>query len=271
MEKPPNLKVDEAAYEETLERYKEEIEEEIEIHPDLAMLAAKEEEGRPGETPIRRRATTLHEGEVLYLKYWNYWVRAGVRADDRVDIFFPDFENTNARIFNLIADIGVTTAPSSGEVHIWEKIRTVWAWLLNNVSYSTAYSTIATREWPSIDEFAAYYETHGNLVWGTCFTKAHLFASLLGRVGIPRWRIMSVSAHHTFDGNPPTASHVYVAVYVNERWYYLDPTFVFAVPVLPEFDSISSVGLLPTMDYVHPFTGIPIPLSGFTRIPMLDG
>lgn len=264
-----NLKVDEAVYQSTLDRY---YKEEIEIHADLAILQVKRDEKEAGKVPIRRRVTTLHEGEVLYLKYWNYWVRAGIRADDRADYFFRDFENPNTRIFDLIADIGVTTAPSNGEMHIWEKIRTVWTWLGNNVSANNSeYQTITSipGRWPSIDDYAAYYETNRNLVWSACFSKAHLFASILGRVGIPRWRIMSITAHHTENDAAPTASHVFVAVYVNERWYYLDPTWVNAVPVLPDFASIGSVGLFNTVDYTHPFKGIPIPLSGFTRIPML--
>ena len=120
MKNKPKLKVDQAAFEKTLERY---YKEEIEIHPKLAILSMRKHIVKRGEIPIRRSVTTLHEGDVLYLKYWNFWVRAGVRADDRANHFFPDFENPNARIFNLIADIGVTTAPSNGEMHIWEKIR----------------------------------------------------------------------------------------------------------------------------------------------------
>jgi hypothetical protein len=269
MKNKHKFKINEKAFKETVERY---YREEIAFHPEMSAFLEFVGVPKRGEIPIRQRVTTLHEGEVLYLKYWNYWVRAGVRADDRADHFFPDFENPNTRIFDMISDIGVTTAPSNGEIHIWEKIRTVWAWLgANVVSNSSEYGTIsASGGWPSIDEYAAYYEAHGNLVWAACFSKAHLFASILGRVGIPRWRIMSITAHHTENGAPPTASHVFVAVYVNEKWYYLDPTWVYAVPALPDFISIGSVGLFTTVDYRYPFKGIPIPLSGFTRIPMLN-
>ena len=178
MKKVSNLKVDKTIYNKTLKRYHKK---EIEIYPDLAIFEIDKEKFKK-EIPIRRRVTTLHEGKILYLKYFNFWVRAGIRADDRSDHFFPDFENPNARIFNLITDIGVTTAPSNGEMHIWEKIRTVWVWLRNNVtSNNTEYGTISTTDgWPSIDEYAAYYETHGCLVWAACFSKAHLFASILG-------------------------------------------------------------------------------------------
>ncbi|MCD4707724.1 MAG: transglutaminase domain-containing protein [Candidatus Sabulitectum sp.] len=267
MKNPPKFRVDKAACKKSSKRsYIEKIK------PGLVIPAVKTGEEKSGEIPIRRRVTTLHEGSILYLKYWNYWVRAGVRADDRANLFFPDFENPNTRIFNMISDIGVTTAPSNGEVHIWEKIRAVWAWLRNNVNHNSANNLVSSssNNWPSIDEYAAYYEANGYLVWAACFSKAHLFASILGRVGIPRWRIVLITAHHTENGAPPTASHVYVAVYVNEHWYYLDPTGLLTLPVLPEFSSIGSVGFLNTADYMHPFKGIPIPLSGFTRIPMLN-
>jgi len=223
------------------------------------------------ENSLCRRGHTLHEGDVLYLKYWNYWVRASGRADDRFDLYFPDFENPNPRIFSMIKDIGVSTAPSSGESHIWEKIARVWRWLEANVTYdSDEYSAISTHlSWPSIDNFAEYYQRHGHLVWAACFSKAHLFASILGRIGIPRWRIIIALSHHTEAGAPPTASHVFVAVYVAERWFYLDPTFVFAVAEFPDFHHKCSIGLLDTVDYQHPFETIPIPSSGFDRIPLI--
>ncbi len=106
-------------------------------------------------------------------------------------------------------------------------------------------------------------------MWAACFSKAHLFASILGRVGIPRWRITIAESHHTVGGAPPTATHVFVAVYVAEQWFFLDPTWVYSVPELPDFDGRSSVGLFEEVDYEHPCYTIPIPLSGFDRVPLL--
>ena len=110
---------------------------------------------------------------------------------------------------------------------------------------------------------------HGELVWSMCFSKAHLFACLLGRV-LPRWHTTLVSAHHTENGAPPTASHVYVGVYLTGRWYYLDPTAVYAGP-LPSFSGRQSVGLFTKVDYQHPFAARPVPLSPLDKVPHLPG
>src|SRR5207249_3182177 len=103
-----------------------------------------------------------------------------------------------------------------------------------------------------------------------CFSKAHLFATLLGRVVYPRFRFGVASTHHTEDGAPPTASHVYVAAYVADRWFYLDPT---AAPStdFPSFADRQSIGVgsFTTVDYQHAFDLIPPPLSGFAQVPLL--
>ena len=125
----------------------------------------------------------------------------------------------------------------------------------------------AAGRWPSIAELAHHFSAHGELVWSACFSKAHLFAVLLGRV-LPRWHTTIVSAHHTENGAPPTASHVYVAVYLVDRWHYLDPTAVYGGS-LPEFDERRSVGLFDSVDYQHPFQSCPVPLSELTGLPYL--
>lgn len=79
---------------------------------------------------------------------------------------------------------------------------------------------------------------------------------------------MIASAHHTESGAPPTASHVYVGVYLTDRWYYLDPTAVHAGP-LPAFEERRSVGLFKKVDYQHPFEARPVPLSPLDAVPYL--
>ena len=226
------------------------------------------------ESPTMHREASMYEGSLLYLKYWNYWVRAGERADDRADRFYPDFENSNFRIFAMLADIGVSTAPATTEKVVWDRVAKVWNWLSRKVSYDgEAYGTISTQPdggWPSIDDYAAYFETHGNLVWAACFSKAHLFVSILGRIGIPRWHVTLAESHHTEGGAPPTATHVFAALYIADKWLYLDPTWVYAVPELPDYFSRESVGLFERVDYIRPYATIPIPLSGFTRVPLLN-
>jgi hypothetical protein len=224
-------------------------------------------------TAIWKKMTTKHEGDVLYYKYWNFWVRAGVSADTRSDIFLRDYEKANADADKLLKDVGFPWKKAETEEEVWSRIGMVWNWLRNNVQINNAeYGTISSiaDEWPSILDYAKYYVSHGNLVWAACFSKAHLFATLLGRMVYPRFRFAIAEAHHTEGGAPPTASHVYVAAYVSDRWFYLDPAAGYSEN-FPEFDSRRSIGVssFDTVDYEHPYEIIPVPLSGFDLDPYL--
>jgi len=224
-------------------------------------------------TAIWKKMTTKHEGDVLYYKYRNFWVRAGVSADTRSDIFLRDYEKANADADKLLKDVGFPWKKAETEEEVWSRIGMVWNWLRNNVQINNAeYGTISSiaDEWPSILDYAKYYVSHGNLVWAACFSKAHLFATLLGRMVYPRFRFAIAEAHHTEGGAPPTASHVYVAAYVSDRWFYLDPAAGHSEN-FPEFDSRRSIGVssFDTVDYEHPYEIIPVPLSGFDLDPYL--
>jgi hypothetical protein len=222
-----------------------------------------------------QRMGTLHEGSVLYHKQWNFWVRAGVKADTiHLGDFFPYYESENAQTHTLLEDAGFTWSTAWTEEEIWSRIGRVWAWMRDRVSVDdAAYATIlpASGTWPSILDLAAYYVAHGGrLVWSACFSKAHLFATLLGRVVYPRYRFGIALTHHTEGGAPATASHVYVAAYVADRWFYLDPT---ASPFedFPVFANRKSIGVssFTTVDYQHPFDFIPVPLADFDLVPYL--
>lgn len=224
----------------------------------------------PVTHPELIRMETLYEGVVTYLRLWNFWVRAGTPALVPSDSIFFDFENSGPETLDLIAALGVSTAWPHTQEELWSRISRVWDWLGENVRIDTdAYGNLvsAVGRWPSIAELARYYSVHGDLVWSACFSKAHLFATLLGRV-LPRWHTAIVSAHHTENGAPPTASHVYVGVYLADRWYYLDPTAVYSGP-LPGFDKCRSVGGFTKVDYQHPFSAHPVPLSGLVAVPYL--
>lgn len=223
-----------------------------------------------GKYPEMIGMDTMYEGVITYLRLWNFWVRVGTPAERDTDYFFHDFESNATEVQNLLTVIGVTTAWPKTEEEIWNRISTVWDWLGANVRLDhDAYGDLvnAVGRWPSITEFSRYFREHGDLVWSACFSKAHLFALLLGRV-LPRWHTSIVSAHHTEAGAPPTASHVYVGVYLTERWYYLDPTTVYAGP-LPSFTDRHSVGTFSKVDYQHPFSACPVPLSSLDSVPYL--
>ncbi|HMK55078.1 MAG TPA: transglutaminase domain-containing protein [Dissulfurispiraceae bacterium] len=224
------------------------------------------------QSPVWRRMTTKHEGDVLYYKLWNFWVRAGFDANAQSTGFFRDYESANSDTDALLKDIGFTWRKAENEEDIWGRIGMVWTWIKNKVIYDPAsYITISSipGEWPSILDYARYYKVHGKLVWAACFSKAHLFATLLGRVIYPRYRFAIAEAHHSENGAPPTATHVYVAVYVGERWFYLDPTAIYIA--FPDYAHRQSIGVssFTTVDYEHPHEIIPVPLSGFDGVPHL--
>jgi hypothetical protein len=227
----------------------------------------------PPADAIWKRLSTLHEGEVLYSKQWNFFVRASARADTRANLFFANYETASPDSDSLLRDAGFPWRKAETEEEVWSRIGNVWTFLREHVSDDgAAYAAIATTgTWPSIQDYARYYVSHGNrLVWAACFSKAHLFATLLGRVVYPRYRFAIALTHHTEGGAPPTAEHVYVAAYVADRWFYFDAT---AAPFtdFPAFADRRSIGVdsFTTVDYQHPFDMIPVPLSGFDQVPYL--
>lgn len=244
---------------------------EWEIHPGVAEAAISI---TSSPTAVWKRRSTKHEGNVLYYKLWNFWVRAGVRADlEMTHYFFRDYESANTDSDALLAAIGFPWRKAETEEEIWGRIGMVWNWLRDNVQVNNSeYATISSVSdtWPSILDYARYYVTHKQLVWAACFSKAHLFATLLGRVVYPRFRFGIAQGHHTEDGAPPTASHVFVGVYVSDRWFYLDPTAVYSV-TFPEYNLRKSIGVssFTTVDYQHPYYFKPVPLSGFEDVPYL--
>jgi hypothetical protein len=238
------------------------------IHPHLP----ETKEFKSMGSAIWKRMTTKHEGDVLYYKLWNFWVRAGVGANPKSAEFFRDYEKTNSDTDAMLKNIGFPWKKAETEEEIWARIGMVWNWLKINVQNNGAeYSAISSvvGEWPSILDYAKYYKTHKHLVWAACFSKAHLFATLLGRMAYPRYRFAIAEAHHAENGAPPTATHVYVAVYVGERWFYLDPTAIYTT--FPDYANRRSIGVasFTTVDYEHPYEIIPVPLSGFDGVPHL--
>lgn len=221
---------------------------------------------------------TKYEGRILYYKLWNFWVRDGVTAEIGSDRYFRDYESSNTDIDKLFRDIGLPWKKGKigfpwKEEEIWNRIGVVWNWLRDNVEVNNEeYCSISSvdGEWPSILDYARYYVSHGKLVWAACFSKAHLFATLLGRAVYPRFRVSVAEAHHTEFGAPPTATHVYVAVYVSERWFYIDPSAI-GLEDFPDFKNRKSIGVdsFETVDYEHPYMFIPVPLSGFEGVAYL--
>jgi hypothetical protein len=237
-----------------------------EIYPQVPKLTLPK---GPVTVPEMKNLKTMYEGDVTYLKFWNFWVRSGTPAAVPTDYFFHNYESGSKQVRALIAAVGAATQWPHTEQEVWDRIATVWSWLGTNVRVDPAAYDLLTPadRWPSIDEFARYYADHHELVWAACFSKAHLFATLIGRV-LPRWHVLIASAHHTEGGAPPTASHVYAGVYLTDRWYYLDPTDAYS-GTLPSFSERRSVGSFKKVDYQHPFEARPVPLSPLNVVPHL--
>ena len=250
-------------------KIKEEYVEDIEIQPEESFRPLR----KGPQDQLRRHLPTMYEGNVLYLRFWNFWVRPGFNSHDRDDIFYHDYEHDSGQTRDLVSAVVGHWPPGNldDEREVWDRIARIWKWLGANVDYNgTEFGELTSADrWPSIAEYARYYAGHGRLVWAACFSKAHLFATLLGRCLGERWRFGIASAHHTEGGAPPTASHVFVGAYIAGRWYYLDPTWVQAVPDLPSFDARDSVGLFDRVDYEHPFSFKPLPTSPLVYIPLL--
>lgn len=222
-------------------------------------------------TPIRRQFTTMYEGSVWYVQLDGNWYRERGTVTPADDYFFLDYESTAPAVMRLLRDVGYNSHAATSDRQVWDKAAAVWNFLRANARAKRPGETVNTRGegWPSIEEHALFYERTGDVVWEACFSKAHLFATLLGRMGIPRDRILIASAHHTEGGSPPTASHVFVLLYIGDRWYYLDPTAVHTT-AFPSYESRRSIGGLASVDYRHPFQVLQLPGAAGGAVPRID-
>ncbi|MBT3983901.1 MAG: transglutaminase domain-containing protein [Bacteriovoracaceae bacterium] len=221
--------------------------------------------------PLVRIEKGMYNPSIRYNSYWNFWARVGGKVYTATDNHFLDYEKSHPYITELFLDMGLSPKRAKTESQIWEKVSVVWNFLGSKafVNDSVYKSIRPDGRWPTILEHAIYYRNNKRLVWSACFSKAHLFAMVLGRLGIPRDRIAIATAHHPAANGLPTASHVYVALYIKGSWLYLDPTATPGVSLSPDLSKRRSVGLLPAVDYPHPFQVRPIPLSGLNRVPLL--
>lgn len=110
---------------------------------------------------------TMYEGKVTYLRFWNFWVRAGTPAHEPTDTFFHNYESGSRQVRDLLRAVGAPTSWPHTEKEVWKRISTVWKWLGENMRVDgAAYSAITPADrWPSINELAAYFADHNELVW----------------------------------------------------------------------------------------------------------
>jgi hypothetical protein len=192
---------------------------------------------------------TLYEGTKVYTCNSTCWRDDGT-VDDTWD--FTDINTNNANIAALLADIGTPTTPTTDDDEIWNRTRTVWAWLqahglgLGDPNYNEVleYRT-SLGHWPSIAEFAHMFVTWGGFLWGgcTCMCRAQTLATLLYRVGISSDRMAIAET----KWKPAYSQHMYVVLKLGCHWYHVDPSV--NIPELS--DAPENVGS-GSADYIHP-------------------
>lgn len=238
---------------------------------------------------------TLFEGDVPYQKYRGFWVRKYGSAGKDIPQFFRDYKQgfSDPAVQEMIEDMagGPSPHPATDE-EIWQTISLLWDWLIapghmvqtSDINILGSITSIPGR-WPSVSDWARYYLDHGKtLVWGACNDKISLFANLLIQMNIPQDRFAIASARHNLAGMQPEGStHFYIALFLNNRWFYIDPlasvkTSEHKPARLPDFMHACSVGYVlynKNIDYQHPDQTILTPeytLSPwctFARLPYL--
>ncbi len=208
---------------------------------------------------------TLYEGTKAYTCDVCCW-----RDDGTLDsgTFFPGIDAKSPEIAALLSDIGAPTAPTSDAAQIWDRTRTVWSWLQDH-GLSPAdphYEDVKNYRaglghWPSIAEYAHVFKTWGGFFWSgcTCMCRAHTFATLLYRTGIPADRMAIAESRW----KPSYSQHMYVVLRLGCHWYYVDPST--NLPALPATPSDIGSG---DADYRHPNNLTLLPGSTLAR-PML--
>jgi hypothetical protein len=213
---------------------------------------------------------TLYEGTKDYRCDETMWREDGTVLDDW-DYTFPSMDEDTDDIRALIRSIGVPTGMTYVDSVIWDRVRTVWAWLKEHIlseddpDYDAAcdYHSSFDR-WPSIGELALMFRLYGGFCWGercTCMCRAQIFASLLCRVGIPPNRMAIAGGRYN-----ETAEHKYVVLQLGCHWYYIDPTD--NRPLLSETPENVAGVVDPVVDYTHPHGLTTVPGSTL-RNPML--
>lgn len=228
---------------------------------------------QPAREGDRRYIQTMHKGKVLY-RYHNYnWYRVdGIvqRGSRDWNIFFPDYFNNSRAVQRLLRDAGFNGQLARSSEEVWERVRSVWAFLDRCIGSGSPVRSATAGNWPSIVEYADRYARTKKLTWAACFSKAHLFATLLGRMIADPSRIAIASCTHLTDDGKPTATHVYLTILLGGRWLYLDPAMATSVK-LPPYSQRRSIKM-PTpkdLDYEHPYKILTLPKSRLSGVPFL--
>lgn len=212
---------------------------------------------------------TMYEGVKEYRCDSSSCWRLGGTVNTNWSYFFPNIDVTTPDVQTLLNDIGAGTNPVSDDVEIWQRTRTVWAWI-NTHALGPGDATFqescdyraSLGHWPSIEEFAYMFMNYGGFCWlsnCTCMCRAQTLATLLYRAGIPIDRMIIAET----KWKVAYSQHMYVVLKLGCHWYYIDPS----VNVVTLGETPENVGGA-SADYVHPNELKLLPGSTLTK-PML--
>lgn len=216
-----------------------------------------------------KREQSLYQGTLYYKPTpEGWWMRSDGTVDNRSDGFFPQIDVTNSEVSALLSAIGAPTNLTWNDTEIWNRVVKVWQWLQTNqlqpgsANYNAAHTYISgLGHWPALFEIAHMYAAYGGIYWGTCMSRAQLLATLLYAVGIPPDKFAIAEAYW----KPEYSQHMYVIIYLNGHWYYLDPTYINQNLSASTITSIGSG----SADYVHPLKIKLLPGSTIPGVPLV--
>lgn len=214
---------------------------------------------------------TLFQGDRYYL--FNLSAGCYYRADGAVnpmDRIFAGLDSQAPDVLALLEEIGAGTNVVTDGEEIWEKCCILWDWLGENTAnghfFPEAAAFLMAEGWPSIERIAETYDTYGYIPWQACFSKTHVFISLLYRCGVHKDYLAMAESRLDLANS----QHFYVIVKIGRQWLYLDPAGT--GPSLPEYEDRHSVPLLEPIceDRAFPYAAIRLPGSKLDYVPLLS-
>lgn len=214
------------------------------------------EKGALVETVFRDKQLYIRKGHLFHLadSRNNYMSRSsGV---------FKDLRKPSPTTSAFLRTLGIKPKSPTNDEALWNIVLTVWAKLgatlekseegSRQTKYLTHNDAGKFVGLPTIERMAQTYEKFGSLPSLNCLYMANYFATLLIRSGVPVDKIAIADVQQTFaDTN---WSHYSVIIYIDNNWYYFDPTYMRVKPdFLPPYNTLGSKPeQRPGMDYRHP-------------------
>jgi len=229
----------------------------------------------PSQKPRTLTVATLYEGDVPYVLHPSgCYVRTGAGAEKwmAADLRFSEeflgpFTETR-EVSALRRAIARATGDDPTPEEVWEAARGIINWLnAHDTGDAEASRELMRDGWPVVEAIAAHYARHGELPVGTCFSRAHTVFQLFRVCNLPNEDFGIATACYEAQAGGG-ATHVYLGLRVNGRWYYIDPT-----RTVPPYETRESVGrrmgLAGGCDYVHPRQFKTSAAASFRGIPLL--